>query len=222
MIWKKRKEIKQDNNGNLPCSQADHPRQLREDLHIMYRVVNAASTYEEFHSAEVKDYKVLLNGKEYSARDLEDLPEEIRPSTISTRYSNTTLVFFTRYTCLSNHFPTTFEVNGHVFSSMEHFLAFKHAQLSEDPDLIQQASNIKDPFDAKAMLNQLKHDHSQEWQERAPNYALQGLRAKFNQNNCMADYLCSTQPLNLGEASTNPVWGIGLPLDSQDVLKQPK
>lgn len=222
LVWRKRKEIKQGNDGNISRIQSDLPRQLREDLHIMYRVVNAASNYENLHMAEVKDYKILLNSQEYSAKDLEDLPEEIRPSTISTRYSDTTLVFFTKYTCLSNHFPSPFKIGGQVFGSMEHFLAFKRAQLSEDPQLIQQASNIRDPLDAKAMLNQLKNDHVQDWKEKAPNYALQGLREKFKQNPRMADYLCSTQPLHLGEASTNPVWGTGLQLDAADTLNQSK
>lgn len=78
-IWKRRKEIKQDKGGNLTRIQPDFHRQLREDFQIMYRVVNAASTYEDFHTAEVKDYKLLLNGPEFSPWDLEDLPEEIRP-----------------------------------------------------------------------------------------------------------------------------------------------
>lgn len=221
-VWKKRKEIKQDKNGQLPRIQADLPKQLREDLHLMYRVVNAASTYEGLHTAEVRNYKVLLNGKEFSPTELEDLPEEIRPSTISTKYSNTTLVFFTKHTCLSNHFPATFKFDGQLFSSMEHLLAFKRAQISKDSQLIQRASNIKDPAEAKTILNILKNDHTEEWREKAPGLALQGPRAKFKQNPHMADYLCSTQPLCLGEASKDPVWGTGLQLDDAETLNQSK
>lgn len=116
-MWSGRKErtSKKDKEGNLIRIQPDLPKQLRDDLHIMYRVVNAASTYEEFNTAEVRDYMIHLNGQEYSPRDLEDLPEEIRPSTISTRFSNNTLVFFTKYTCLSNHFPSLFKVDGHIY-----------------------------------------------------------------------------------------------------------
>lgn len=188
----------------------------------MYRVVNAASTYEGLHTAEVKNYKVVLNGKEFSPRELEDLPEEIRPSTISTNFSDTTLVFFTRHTCLSNHFPSPFKIDGQIFSSMEHFLAFKRAQLSKDPQIIQRATNIQDPSEAKTILNILKNDHTQEWKDKAPDLALQGLKAKFKQNPRLADYLCSTQPLYLGEASKDPVWGTGLQLDDPESLNRSK
>lgn len=221
-VWRKRKEIKQDNNGNSPRIQADLPKELRDDIYLMYRVVNAASTYEGLHTAEVKNYKVLLNGDEYTPKELEQLPEEIRPSTISTKYSDTTLVFFTKHTCLSNHFPSKFKINRQVFTSVEHFLAYNRAQISKDPALLQRATNITDPLEAKAILNILKNDHTQEWKDQAPNLALQGLRAKFSQNPCMADYLCSTQPLHLGEASKNSMWGTGIELDSPDALNQSK
>lgn len=188
----------------------------------MYRVVNAASTYEEYQSAEVRDYSVVLDGQEFSPKDLENLPEEIRPSTISTKFSDTTLVFFTRYTCLSNHFPSIFKIKGQTFGSVEHFLAFKRAQLSEDEALIQRARNARDPSEAKTVLNILKQDHPKEWQNQAPSLAKEAVRAKFNQNPRMADYLCSTQPLYLGEASTNPVWGTGLQLDDADTLDRSK
>lgn len=144
-VWKKRKVVKQDKNGNSPRFSADLPKQLRDDLHIMYRVVNAASTYEGLHTAEVRNYKVLLNGTEFLPSELEDLPEEIRPSTISTDYSDTTLVFFTKFTCLSNHFPSSFKTDGQVFSSMEHFLAFKRAQLSKDSQLISGRQTSRTP-----------------------------------------------------------------------------
>lgn len=221
-VWRKRKEIKEDQNGNLPRIQPDMPKQLREDLQIMYRVINEASTYDDYQSAEIRDFSISLNGEKFSPRDLEKLPEEIRPSTISTRYSDNTLVFFTRYTCLSNHFPSIFKIDGRAFNSVEHFLALKRAQLSKDEDIIQQARNARDPSIAKAILNTLKQDHPQEWKQQAPLLAKEALRAKFDQNPPMADYLCSTQPLYLGEASTNPIWGIGLQLDNADVLDRSK
>lgn len=217
-VWRRRKEVKQDNDGNSPRILADLPKQLRDDLYIMYKIVNAASNYYNLSSAEVRDYKILLNGEEFAPCDLEDLPEEIRPSTISTKYSDTTLVFFTRYTCLSNHFPSKFEIDGQVFTSMEHLLALKRAHLPEDQQIIQRATNIRDPSEAKAILNHLKAYHTQEWKDKAPSLALQGLRAKFKQNTDMADYLCSTQPLFLGEASNDPVWGTGL-LDQTKWIK---
>lgn len=94
--------------------------------------------------------------------------------------------------------------------------------MSKDPQLTQRASNIKDPSEAKAILNVLKNDHVEEWLDKAPGLALHGVRAKFKQNPCMVDFFCSTQPLYLGEASKDPVWRTGLQLDDADTLDQSK
>lgn len=42
------------------------------------------------------------------------------------------------------------------------------------------------------------------------------------QNEHLADFLITTQPLELGEASKNATWGIGFSLDSPDVYDASK
>lgn len=47
---------------------------------------------------------------------------------------------------------------------------------------------------------------------------MEGLRGKFLQNPHLCDYLTNTGNLTIGEASTNPRWGIGMDLNNAEVL----
>lgn len=84
-------------------------------------------------------------------------------------------------------------------------MAFRQASLSDNQTLIDKALNAQDPVQAKHILKSLKNDHADEWNEQVSNVALEGLRAKFSQNNILKKKLCDTYPLTLGEASKNTI-----------------
>lgn len=105
---------------------------------------------------------------------------------------------------------------------MEQYLAFERAKLSEQEHLIKKASRAQDPIEAKAILNLLRSDHTQEWQDRRADIALIGLRAKFSQNTHFAQFLLDTKQHILGEASKDPAWGVGMMLEDQQILDSSK
>lgn len=105
---------------------------------------------------------------------------------------------------------------------MEQFLAVRRARLSESEPIIQKALNAKERIQAKVILNPLKEDHKPQWDQMVQEVALEGLRAKFNNNRHLADYLCDTKPLLLGEASQDKTWGIGMSLEEDGVLDNSK
>lgn len=84
------------------------------------------------------------------------------------------------------------------------------------------AMDQQDPADHKVILNTLSFNQPELWKEKAKDYILQTTRAKFEQNEELANFLIETHPLELGEASKNIIWGIGLTLDSIDVLDSSK
>lgn len=222
LIWRHRRSIPQEEGKQIIRIQADLPKQLRDDISLLYKVARAASTMEDYKSAKVRDYALSFNGKLFSAKQLEQLPPPLRPSSLAVRKSDDTLVFFSKSCILSNHFPSPFRLKDRVFSNMEHYLAFERARLSEQKHLIEKAIQAEDPLEAKSLLNFLRTDHPQEWQERRADIAITGLREKFRQNKHLADFLLSTKNQTLGEASKNPNWGVGMTLDDQHVLDSSK
>lgn len=209
LVWRKRNNIPTSEDDVRIRIQADLPKQLRDNLSILYRVAEAAAAMEEFRGATVKDYALLLNGQSYTARQLELLPIPIRPSSLAVKVSEEAIAFFSRFSILSNHFPSTFQIHDKTFHSMEQYLAYKRAILSKQSFFIDKALQAKDPIEAKLILNSLHNDNAQEWQDIRADVAIQGLRAKFGQNQHLRNYLCCTRDLKLGEASRNPAGGRG-------------
>lgn len=222
LIWKNKADITNEKNDKKIRIQADLPKVLREGIPTLYKVAKAASKIEEFSDARVRDYQLEMNDQVFQISDLEQLPVPIRPSTLAAPKSDTHMVFYSRHARLSNHHPSNFTIKGQGFSSMEHFLATRRAELSGREDMISKAKEVKDPVQAKYILNTLHGDHQQEWDQGIEGVAMEGLRAKFVQNRPLHDYLCSTGKLILGEASTNATWGIGMDINNAEVLDHSK
>lgn len=197
---------------------ADLPKQLRDDVQALYKVAKAATSSGKYQSALVKDYSLEIDGQTFLPSELEMLPVDIRPSTLAPPRSDSVLVFYSKYAVFSNHHPSVFSVKGQRFDSVEQFLAYRRAQLSGQSALIQKASQATDPVQAKYILSSLREDNVQQWDEIVESVILEGLEAKFRQNKSIRDYLCNTGNLTLGEASTYPRWGIGLPFEDKDIL----
>lgn len=217
-VWRKRSSIPEGTGGQKTRIHADLPKQLRDDVQALYKVAKAANSSDQYQSANVRDYQLELDGQVFLPSELEMLPMDIRPSTLAAPRSQTALAFYSKYTIFSNHHPSVFYVNGQKFHTMEQFLACRRAQLSGQPSLIQKAAHAVDPVQAKYVLSALRENNTQQWDDLLESVVMEGLGAKFRQNQLMADYLCDTKSLILGEASTNPRWGVGIPIEDKDIL----
>lgn len=217
-VWKRRSSVPEESEERRVRIHADLPKKLRDDIQALYNVARAANASGKYQSASVQDYSLELDGRFFLPSELEMLPIDIRPSTLAAPRTDSVLVFFSKYAIFSNHHPSIFYIDGQKFHSMEQFLAVRRAQLSGQPSLIQKAAQATDPVQAKYILSALHEDNPQRWDELVEATALEGLEAKFRQNNSMRDYLCNTKNLTIGEASTNTRWGVGLSLDNKDVL----
>lgn len=217
-VWKKRHTTTGENEDQKIRITADLPKELREGVQLLYKVANAASKYEQFSSARVFNYQLELGDKVYQPSQLEDLPIEIRPSTLASPRSDNALAFFTKRSFLSNHFPSEFVIEGEKYFTVEQYLAVKRAIFSDNPEMIRKAKTARDPKQAKYVLNSLKEDRPDQWYEGIEEVLLEGLRAKFLQNSTLRASLIDTKNLLLGEASKDLRWGIGMTLADPDVL----
>lgn len=148
---------------------------------------------EEYKDIRVKDIQLHLAGRAYHLSELESLPVDLRPSTICTKRSDETIVFFGRYSPLSNHHCSPF--SSASYNSVEHFLAVERAKLSSNQELIDMTCDHTNPADSKGILNALKDDHNQEWAEALSNLILDMLHCKFTQNKLLGTYLRVTNAL---------------------------
>lgn len=217
-VWRKRSSIPGQENVQKVRIHADLPKELRDGVQALYMVAKAASSSDKYQTARVRNYTLELDDQVFLPSELEMLPRDIRPSSLAAPRSNSALAFFSKHAIFSNHHPSFFRIGEQPFYSMEQFLALRRAQLSGKPSFITKASEATDPVQAKYVLSALRQDNTQQWDDQLESTVLEGLEAKFRQNPQMKDYLCSTGDLSLGEASTNPRWGVGMSLDDKDIL----
>lgn len=122
------------------------------------------------------------------------------------------VIFFGRFSPLSNHHFSPFVYKDTHFSCIEQFLAVEKAKLVDKKDLLDRALSCYSPADCKGILNTLKNDSPSEWEDKCPSILLVALQCKFRQNRHLDDFLRKTYPRYLGEASTDTFWGIGYEL----------
>lgn len=222
-IWFSKSKIKSNKEEGKVWIHEDLPKAAKYIHRICYRILKKAKSLgDRYEGAHIKGQCLFVNVEAYRLENLESLPEELRPSSLATLQSESAVAFFGRFSPLSNHHPSPFQVHDKFFTCMEQFLAWSRATLAEDQALISKTLTEADPVVYKRILNDLHNSKPDEWKEQLNDTALVGLRAKFHQNPALAHFLCSTNPKILGEASLNKTWGTGFTLTHPDVLTAEK
>lgn len=221
-IWKKRGTILHDPE-NPVWIQEDLLRKLREDNRVLLRILKTAKSMpNSSYDIRIQDFQIVLEGNFYDIYNLHLLPPEISTKMAFTPYSDSVVVFFTKHSPLSNHFPCSFVIESITFNCIEQYLAVQRAFLAKNKSLARKAMETSNPAEHKNILNLLRGHQPDVWREKADDIIKTALRAKFFQNRDLSQFLMDTYPRLIGEASKNEVWGIGLSLDNKDVLDSSK
>lgn len=217
-VWYKKGELNKDQTQKL-WLQEDLPKPLRNELNMLLKVQKKAKSLpDKYPDVKIKDFRIRIQGSFYSASDLEQLPDDLKPSRTAIPQDDNAVVFFGRASPLSNHHICNFHIAGRPFTCVEHFLAWQRANVADDKPLAEEVLQMKDPSDHKKTLNSLKDKNPEDWEDTVENVLLTALRAKFKQNGNLRKFLCDTSPKKIGEASVNPKWGIGMSLTNDNVL----
>lgn len=218
LVWNNKSRIKYDANAPVRI-QEDLPKKLREDVRILHRIAKIAKLRPDtYGEVRVKDYRLNINGTLYRPMDLGKLPSELHPEAVYTPRNSESVIFFTKQSPLSNHFCSDFYLEGQKFSCVEQYLAFAKARLAKNKPMEKRALEQHDPSECKVILNSLRAEIQEKWEEEAPALVLPAIRAKFHQNERLANFLVETYPLSIGEASRDAIWGTGLTLEHRDAL----
>lgn len=222
-IWRA-KAILTRNKDFQHSIKEDLPPKLRAHMSALIRVSQIARRYpDQFKNVWIDDFQIHINGSIYSADQLESLPSKLRPSVSSTPGNIYVVVFYGRSSKFSNHFICKFSWDNKDFTSIEQYLAYRRAQIAGRKDLATQVMGCHDPADAKRIMNILKSSPTEpNWKEQRKDILFSGLMAKFAQNDYLKQYLIESGRRQLGEASLDKTWGIGLSLMDHHVLDPTK
>ena len=121
--------------------------------------------------------------------------------------------------CLSQWYVASFDIEGTQYPSAEHFMMASKARLFGDHKTLAKILASAEPKDAKALGRMVVGFEAALWEAHGFDFVVQANLAKFSQNLELKDFLISTSPKVLVEASpVDPVWGIGLASDDPQAL----
>ncbi|CAB1104650.1 unnamed protein product [Ectocarpus sp. CCAP 1310/34] len=136
----------------------------------------------------------------------------------SNEYCTPDMVFFWQPPSpFSQWTPSTFVVDGVVYSCAEQFFAAEKARLFKDHSALQNIMRVSNPALHKKFGRGVCGFDPSLWEHERENIVLTASYAKFSQNSELCDHLLGSGDKILAEASPyDCIWGIGLQADNPD------
>lgn len=114
-------------------------------------------------------------------------------------------------TCLSQWWPSPFQVEGNDYATAEHFMMAEKARLFDDQETRSKIFAAEGPAKVQKLGRQVRGFKDHVWFEKRFSIVVRGNVAKFAQSEPLKQYLLSTEGRVLVEASPKDrIWGIGL------------
>ena len=120
---------------------------------------------------------------------------------------------------LSNFHTSPFIIEGKKFTSSEQYIQYKKAHHLHDHTTAEKIKQSKHPTEAKTLSHNITNYDRDAWRVVAKDAYTPGIRAKFEQNPLLLQFLCATKPLKLAESTFDKLWGTGLSLNDPNTLK---
>jgi ribA/ribD-fused uncharacterized protein len=118
--------------------------------------------------------------------------------------------------CLSQWWPSDFQVDGVTYPSAEHYMMAGKARLFGDEAAAEAIRTAADPAEAKALGRRVKGFDQERWAAEREAIVTRGNLAKFTADPALRDFLVGTGDRVLVEASpVDRVWGIGRAADDE-------
>jgi ribA/ribD-fused uncharacterized protein len=116
--------------------------------------------------------------------------------------------------CLSQWWPSSFSVEGVVYSTAEHYMMAEKARLFGDNSTREKILSAGHPRAAKQLGRGVRDFDEEIWGQYRYAIVVRGNEAKFTQNAALKSFLLNTKKRILVEASpVDHIWGIGLAAD---------
>jgi ribA/ribD-fused uncharacterized protein len=213
LIWNNRFKLQ----GSSLWVSEDYPTVIRDNRKKLLPILQAAKRSKDVKSCALSLDKLYINNKLYTVDTINNVPESLKPENSSMITTDDTVVFSSKYAVLSNLHECKVKLGGHQFNSTEQYIQFSKAKLFKDEQCAEKILHEKDTFHQMMLGKKVKHFKSDVWDLHAKDILLQANSAKFTQNDYAKDVLMKTGTRLLGEATTNPVFGIGQSLNSRSV-----
>lgn len=120
--------------------------------------------------------------------------------------------------CLSQWWPSRFEIDGTSYSCAEQYMMAEKARLFGDEEARSKILQARHPKQMKAFGREVRNFDDKIWKKESYRIVLRASREKFRQNDELWAFLRGTQQRILVEASpVDRIWGIGMAKDDPQI-----
>ena len=192
----------------------------RRTLRPILRAARNNETYSG--KCKLEGDTLIIKGLLYTVEDLDNLPRDLNSYNISSKTTDDKLAFFGELNPLSNFHKCSFVIDGLSFHSSEQYIQYIKANYFKDGTTAGEILKASTALKCKGLSRNIaSYDHT-DWNNKAKELCYSGIKAKFEQNQKVKDYLLETGEKTLVEAGYDSVWGTGIPLHSKDCLVERK
>lgn len=126
-------------------------------------------------------------------------------------------------TCFSQWWESTFEVDGIIYNTAEHWMMAQKAKLFGDEEVFEKILKAKSPAEAKKLGRLIRNFDEAIWLSEREKVVVKGNFHKFSQNKELRKFLLQTDKRILVEASpVDTIWGVGLAADDPAIVHPEK
>jgi ribA/ribD-fused uncharacterized protein len=136
------------------------------------------------------------------------------------QYGNGVTVFFGKDSVFSNlHMNTPITLDGQKFTCNEQYYTHALASFFNDESTAKKALMTDDPYKLIDLHKKVANYDRHKWLPEAEKVLYMVNLAKYTQNSTARTALLETGDNLIGEASYSRTWGIGIPIQNNNVTK---
>jgi ribA/ribD-fused uncharacterized protein len=203
----------------------DFPAEIQAHRRTMLPIFHAAKKlYGSSKRVSLHGDVLHIGDQKYTYEELDNLPLELSPHSVSTISNDHTVAFFSKNSKLSNHFSSNFHVDNTSYNCVEQYVVHQQAVVFKDEKASEQVMRMSDPGQMRNLSKSIPSDKErskadiQMWMETCPSVMLTGLYGKFSQDPDLKEILLATGEKTIIEASEDKFWGAGVRLKAVDVF----
>ena len=211
MVWGKRKSLK----GTSFILKEDFPREIEAWRSRLYPILKAA--WNDHQKATLIVDKLIIEGRRYDINSLQNLPENLQPVNLSTKITDSMILFHGKDSFLSNFYDAPFELDGIKYTGSEQYYQYSKAKHSGNDMIAAEILATPNPVEQMKLGRSLKPETDQ-WNNTLSESIMEaGIKAKFQQNPSLRQKLLKTGNRELVECNRHDIyWSNGLSLYNED------
>ena len=212
-VWQNRAEMK----GTKIWISEDFPKTIAENRKKLLPIFLAAKRSTQINSCALTLDRLYINNKLFTVETINQIPEFLKPENSHIISTDSTVVFSSKYAVFSNLHECPIKIEGVLYNSTEQYIQVAKARLFNDEDSAKKIMGERDTFTQMMMGKKIRQFNANIWHNRVRNVLFSANLAKYTQNDYAKDALLNTGTRLLGEATIDPLFGIGQRLSSKTV-----